>query len=71
MKVTIKSFDVEMEVKNAGIEFEVYSPDGATHLGDLILTKRNLIWCKGRKRRENGKEIGWTEFIEWAETQEK
>ncbi len=49
MKVTIKSFDVEMEVKNAGIEFEVYSPD----------------------RRENGKEIGWTEFIEWAETQEK
>ena len=28
MKVTIKSFEVDMEVKNAGVEFEVYSPDG-------------------------------------------
>jgi hypothetical protein len=31
MKVTIKSFEVDMEVKNAGVEFEVYSPDGETH----------------------------------------
>jgi hypothetical protein len=69
MKVTIKSFEVDMEVKNAGIEFEVYSPDGSEHKGDLILTKRNLIWCKGRVRRENGKEISWTKFMEWAESQ--
>lgn len=66
MKVKIKSFDVDMEVKNAGIEFEVYSPDGENHLGDLILTKRNLIWCAGRTRRKNGKEISWTKFIDWA-----
>jgi hypothetical protein len=66
MKVTIKSFDVEMEVKNAGIEFEVYSPDGKEHLGDLILTKRHLIWCRGRTRRENGEEISWQKFIDWA-----
>ena len=71
MKVTIKSFDVDMEVKNAGIEFEVFSADGGTHLGDLILTKRNLIWCKGRKRRENGEEIAWKDFIEWAESEEE
>ena len=35
MKVTIKSFDVAMEVKTKGIEFEVDSPDGETHHGDL------------------------------------
>jgi hypothetical protein len=63
MKVTIKSFDVEMEVKNNGIEFEVYSADGENHLGDLILTKRNLIWCNGRTRRANGKDISWQKFI--------
>jgi|PersoiStandDraft_1058852.scaffolds.fasta_scaffold128056_2 hypothetical protein len=28
MKVTIKSFEVDMEVKNAGVEFEVYSLTG-------------------------------------------
>ena len=39
MKVKIKSFDVRMEVKNRGIEFDVYSPDGREHLGDLVLTK--------------------------------
>jgi hypothetical protein len=27
--------------------------DGS-HLGDVILTKTGLIWCKGRLRRENG-----------------
>lgn len=68
MKVTIKSFDVDMEVKNAGIEFEVYSPDGKSHIGDLIVTKRNLIWCKGRTHRENGQEISWGDFTKWAES---
>jgi hypothetical protein len=68
MKVKIKSFDVDMDVKNAGIEFEVYTPDGGTHLGDLILTKRNLIWCKGRTRRENGVPVSWAEFVEWMES---
>jgi hypothetical protein len=66
MKVTIKSFDVDMEVKNAGIEFEVSSPNGENHMGDLIVTKRNLIWCQGRTRRENGKAISWEKFIEWV-----
>ena len=34
MKVAIKSFDVGMEVKTNGIEFEICTPDGATFLGD-------------------------------------
>lgn len=69
MKVRIKSFDVGMEVKNSGVEFEVTSPDGGTHHGDLILTKRNLEWCQGRTRRGNGKVIRWEKFIEWAQSQ--
>ena len=68
MKVTVKSFDVEMEVKNNGIEFEVRTPDGATQLGDVVLTKTGLTWCKGRTDRKNGIKISWREFIAWAES---
>lgn len=39
MKVLIKEFAVDMEVKSKGIEFEVKSPDGASHLGDCYVTK--------------------------------
>lgn len=56
MNVTVKSFDVVMELKNKGIELEVRSPQG-DHLGDLIITKTQAIWCKGRTRRENGKSV--------------
>ena len=64
MKISIKSFDVDMQVKNKGIEFEVYD-NGGQFRGDLILTKTNLIWCEGKKRRENGVKITWDEFISW------
>ena len=63
MKVKIKSFDVAMDVKNNGIEFEVHSPNGEVHLGDLVLTKTRLIWCEGQTTRANGKEIQWDAFI--------
>ena len=68
MKVIIKSFDVAMEVRNKGVEFQVSSPDGDHHHGDLILTKGNLEWCSGRTRRGNGKKIPWQKFIDWADT---
>lgn len=63
MKVTIKEFAVDMEVKTKGIEFEVRSPDGSKHLGDLILTKTGLEWCKGRVTAGNGVKVSWDEFI--------
>ena len=56
MKVAIKSFDVAMEVKNNGIEFEVRTPAGE-FLGDLILTKTQVIWCQGQTTRANGKKM--------------
>lgn len=62
MKVSIKSFDVAMEVKNKGVEFEVYDNDGQ-HLGDIVLTKKWVIWCDGRTRQENGIRVRWAEFI--------
>lgn len=64
MKVHIKEFDVEMELKNNGIELDVSDPQG-NHVGDLIISKTKLIWCQGRIRGKNGKRIDWAEFIEY------
>lgn len=62
MKVLIKEFAVDMEVKSKGIEFEVKSPDGASHLGDCYVTKTSIIWCKGRTPKANGVKISWEEL---------
>ncbi len=62
MKVSIKSFDVEMDVKSKGIEFEVLDPKGKL-LGDCYLTMTGLVWCRGKKAKENGKKISWQDFI--------
>lgn len=66
MNVSIKEFDVAMEVKNKGIELDVADPQG-THIGDLVVTKAKLIWCKGKTGRKNGKEIKWKDFIDYME----
>ena len=65
MNVKIKQFDVEMEIKNKGIEIDV--SDAEKHLGDLYITKTALIWCKGRTDKKNGKKIEWPKFIEMME----
>lgn len=67
MEVTIKKFDVEMKVKNKGVELEVHNTQG-THLGDLVITKSKLIWCKGRTIQKNGVEVSWDEFITCMES---
>ncbi len=46
---------------------KIRSPDGEEHLGDLVLTKTKLEWCKGRKRPGNGIPVTWDEFIERME----
>jgi len=48
MKVSIKDLSVNMDIKSKGIELDVYSADGKTHLGDLVVTMTGLTWCKGR-----------------------
>ena len=64
MKVKVKEMDVNMEVKNNGIEFEVRNTDD-TFLGDCIVNKKGLIWCQGKTARENGKQVSWAKLIEW------
>jgi len=64
--VWIRNFDVAMNVKNKGIEFGVWNT-GGDHLGDLVVTKTKLIWCKGRTRPENGVTISWKKFIKFME----
>ena len=67
MKVNIKSFNVEMEVKNKGIEFEIRSTDDKTQLGDVYLTKSGLTWCKGKITQKNGIQVTWEDFVNWME----
>ncbi len=67
MQVSIKDFAVTMEIKNKGIELDVYDNSGQ-HLGDLVVTKTKLVWCKGRTSVNNGKSITWREFIDQMES---
>ena len=66
MKVSIKDFAVSMEIKNKGIEVDVY--DGDDHLGDLLVTKTGLTWCKGKTTPEYGQKIPWKEFISYMQS---
>ena len=62
MKVLIKSFDVNMEVKSKGIELEVRSVDGREQAGDCYATMTGLIWCKGKTNKENGIKLKWEDL---------
>ena len=70
MKVKIKSFDVDMDVKAKGIEFEVRQPNHGEQLGDCYLTMTGLTWCKGKVGKENGIKITWNEFMEIMQSKE-
>ncbi len=67
MKVSIKDLAVTMEIKNKGIELDVYDGDDK-HLGDLVVTRSGLTWCKGRTTPTNGKKISWTDFIAYMQS---
>jgi hypothetical protein len=62
MKVWIKSFDVEMQVKQSGIELEVRSTDGKTQLGDCYATMTGLVWCKGKITKPKGVKLSWNDL---------
>ena len=66
MKVSVKDFSVSMEIKNKGIELDVYD-NNDKHLGDLVITKSKLVWCKVRTKVENGVEISCKDFIAYME----
>jgi hypothetical protein len=66
MKVSIKRFDVNMNIQTNGMELDVYDGTGK-HLGDLVVNKRGLIWCKGRTTPAKGVRVSWQQFIEWMQ----
>lgn len=68
MKVSIKDFAVSMEIKNKGVELDVYANDGK-HRGDLVVTKTGLTWCKGKTTPANGVKISWDDFIDYMESE--
>jgi hypothetical protein len=66
MKVTVKDLAATIELKNNGIEFEVRDNDGR-HVGDLVITKAKVIWCKGKTDRKNGHALSFDKFIQLME----
>lgn len=70
MKVSIKDLSVSMEIKNNGIELDVYSNDDK-HLGDLVVTKAAVIWCPGKTTPAKGHRVNWADFIKLMEAQPK
>ena len=66
MRVSIKKFDVGMELKNNGIELDIRKPNGR-RLGDVVVNKTGLIWCEGKTTPAKGVHVSWAAFIEWME----
>lgn len=66
MKVNIKKLDVQMELKNKGMEIEVRDTNDEFK-GDLVINKSGLIWCRGKVQRQNGVKKTWDEIIAFFE----
>jgi hypothetical protein len=71
MKVGIKSFDVDMDVKKKGVELEIKSPDGSQFHGDCFVTMTGLVWCQGKTTKQHGVKLKWDELMEIAGSKEK
>ena len=63
MQIRIKKFEIDMQVRQKGIEFEVRQPDG-TFVGDCYVTMTGLTWCAGKTTRVNGVKVKWSELEE-------
>jgi len=43
------------------MELEIRDKQG-DFLGDLILSKRSVVWCKGKTQEDNGIKFSWEDF---------
>jgi len=64
MKVSIKNLQVSMDLRNNGIELDIYDNQGK-HLGDIKIGKATVEWCEGKTRLGNGKQKSWDQLITW------
>ena len=72
-KVFIKNLKPD-EVEVREIEITVRSEDGVRFkdgkkLGDLVIKRDELEWCKGKTQVGNGKKIIWDKFIKMMESE--
>jgi hypothetical protein len=66
MNVSIKKFNVPLEVGSKGVEFEVRTPGNSDEfLGDMIVTKTGLTWCAGKTTAAKGNKKSWDEIIKF------
>ncbi len=70
VKVKVKQFAVDMEVKTNGIELEVRKPDDSAQIGDCYVTKTGLTWCKGKTTKVKGINVTWSELAELLASKE-
>ena len=70
MKIMVKEFAVEMEVKNKGIEFGMHD-NRNNFLGDCYVNKVGLEWCKGKIPQGKGSRISWERFADLMEAMPK
>ncbi|HEX2986137.1 MAG TPA: hypothetical protein VHO71_04905 [Caproiciproducens sp.] len=63
MDVSIKRFDVEMLLKTNGMELDIKQPNGGEHIGDVVISKTGVTWCRGRTTPAHGISKSWDELI--------
>ena len=64
-KVLLREID-PVEIKNSGIEI-IVRDNKDKHLGKLLVTKSQVIWCKGKTQKENGVSLKWDDFFQLME----
>jgi hypothetical protein len=62
MKISVKDFDISMDLGNNGITLDVYD-NNDNFLGDLRIGKATIEWCKGKTQKGNGVQMKWPELI--------
>lgn len=68
MKFTIKDFSAIIDKQTQGIEIGVRKSDKHKHLGDFVVTSKELIWCDGQTQPFNGHSITLEKLIEHLKT---
>lgn len=69
MKIGIKQFNVDMQLKTNGIEFEVRD-NKDNFLGDLRIGKAKIEWCAGKIQKGNGVSKTWEELIQFFNSEQ-
>lgn len=62
MKVAVKEFGLDLDVKNKGMTLGVADTRGK-HIGNIKITKTGLTWFNGKS--QSGQKVKWDDFIEW------